>query len=602
MPKFLHPFLYISHYLPHEVEKWIVLITVSLVVIGLLRERTKPSVIFFIGVVILLVTGTISSNDILHSMSNPSIATIIVLVIVTTHLYHTFNLEAILDKMIGKSKNPRLFLLKVTSFAAFLSSFTNNTPVVAGLTPYVYNWCKKMGAHPSKLLIPLSFSTILGGMITIIGTSTNLVLNGFIETNNLPLLAYSDFLYLGILVTFLGILYLVTVGYNLLPENKEVFDDAKAIAPEYLMALEVHKLSKIIGKTVGESELKKFEGAYLIEVHRGGEVITPIPDDFTFKHKDQLMFMGQTDNIMTIVNSELGLEVPNHEDDSEIVEAVIPANSFLDGKYISKINFKEKYDVELVAIHRNGQKVTGELENVTLQAGDMLLLSAGDTFFSNMKSYKEFYVLSTIEKSQRPVVKQMHKAVYLGVLISLILLVGFGVLSILTAAIISFAGLLLIKATNFNTVNKELDLDLIILLMSALTLGDAFINSGASEIVSKMFITIFLPFGVIGVLVGLFLVTVLLTSFVTNVAAISIVFPIAYSVSEMLNLPSTPFFVAIAFAASAAFLTPVSYQTNWIVYGPGGYKTKDFMKIGLPLMGIYCTTCIIFIILYYHLY
>ncbi|KXX68497.1 SLC13 family permease [Flammeovirga sp. SJP92] len=601
MPKFLIPILHISHYLPHDVEKWIVLITVCLVVIGLLRERAKPSVIFFIGVVILLVTGTITSKDILHSMSNPSIATIIVLVIVTTHLYHTFNLEAILDRMIGKSKNPKFFLLKVISFAAFLSSFTNNTPVVAGLTPYVYNWCKKMGAHPSKLLIPLSFSTILGGMITIIGTSTNLVLNGFIETNNLPLLAYTDFLYLGILVTFLGILYLVTIGYNLLPENKEVFDDAKAIAPEYLMALEVHNTSKIINKTVNESELKKFSGAYLIEVHRSGEVITPIPDDFTFQYKDQLMFMGQTDNIMNIVNSDLGLDVPNHEDDSEIVEAVIPANSFLDGKYINKINFKEKYDVELVAIHRNGHKVTGELENISLQAGDMLLLSAGDTFFSNMKSYKEFYVLSTIE-SQRPVVKEVHKGIYLGVLMGLVFLIGSGIISILTGAIIAFAGLLLIKATTFNTVNKELDLDLIVLLMSALTLGDAFIASGASEIVSKMFITIFLPFGVIGVLIGLFLVTVLLTSFVTNVAAISIVFPIAYSVSEMLNLPSTPFFVAIAFAASAAFLTPVSYQTNWIVYGPGGYKTKDFMKVGLPLMGIYCSTCIVFIILYYHLY
>lgn len=600
MPNSYFPLLYIDHYLPKEVEKWVVLVTVSLVVIGLLRERAKPSVIFFIGVVILLISGTITSSDILHSMSNPSIATIIVLVIVTTHLYHTFNLEAILDKIIGKSKNPKFFLLKVISFAAFLSSFTNNTPVVAGLTPYVYNWCKKMGAHPSKLLIPLSFSTILGGMITIIGTSTNLVLNGFIETNNLPPLAYTDFLYLGIIVTFFGILYLVTVGYHILPENKEVFDDAKAIAPEYLMALEVHRSSKIIGKTVNDSTIKNFEGSYLIEVHRHDEVITPVPDDFIFKVKDQLMFMGQSDNIMVIVNSDLGLDVPNHEDDSEIVEAVIPANSFLDGKNLGKINFKEKYDVELVAIHRNGQKVTGELEKVNLQAGDMLLLSAGDTFFSNIKSYKEFYVLSTID-SHLPTVKKEHKAFYLVALISISLLIGSGLINILTGAIIAFAGLLLIKATTFNMVNKELDLDLIILLMSALTLGEAFIDSGASEIVSKVFITIFLPFGVIGVLIGLFLITVLLTSFVTNVAAVSIVFPIAYSVSQMLELPSTPFFVAIAFAASAAFLTPVSYQTNWIVYGPGGYKTKDFMKIGLPLMGVYCSICIIFIILYYNL-
>ncbi|MBB6462967.1 SLC13 family permease [Flammeovirga kamogawensis] len=600
MPYLLLPLLRIDHFLPIGLEKWIVLFTVIVVVISLLREWGKPSTIFFISVVSLMLCGIVTAENLLKSMSNPSIATIIVLVIVTTHLYHTFNTEETLNSIIGKSKDPKLFLLKITTFAAFLSSFTNNTPVVAGLTPYVYNWCKKMGAHPSKLLIPLSFSTILGGMITLIGTSTNLVLNGFIETNKLPSLAYTDFLYLGLLVTFFGILYLVTFGYNLLPENKEVFDDAKAIAPEYLMALEVHRSSRTVGKKIVNTKIRDFEGAYLIEIHRNGEVITPIPDELIVRPKDQLMFMGQSENIMVIVNSDIGLDLPNHEDDSKIVEAVIPANSALSGKKLSKINFKETYDVELVAIHRNGQKVTGELDKISLQAGDMLLISAGDTFFSNISLYKEFYVLSTIE-NKKPTIKENHKWIYLGFLGVLIFLVASSIIELLSGAIFALAGLLLIKATTFDAINKELDLDLVVLLMSALTLGEAFISTGASHIVSTFFIKVFLPFGVIGVLIGLFLVTILLTSFVTNVAAIAIAFPIAYSLSQLLELPSTPFFVAIAFGASAAFLTPVSYQTNWIVYGPGGYRTKDFMKIGLPLMGIYCTICIAFIIFYYGL-
>ncbi|WP_168883861.1 SLC13 family permease [Flammeovirga agarivorans] len=596
----LHIFLRIGHILPEELDKWIVLFTVTTVIIALLKEWGKPSTIFFMSVVTLLLFGVISADNLLESMSNPSIATIIVLVIVTTHLYHTYNTEDALNRFIGNTKRPKVFMAKIITFAAILSSFTNNTPVVAGLTPYVYNWCKKMGAHPSKLLIPLSFSTILGGMITLIGTSTNLVLNGFIETNNLPTLAYNDFLYLGLLVTFFGIIYLLTFGYNLLPVNKEVFDDAKAIAPEYLMALRVRHQSKLIGKRISETKIKNFEGAYLIEVHRNGEVITPIPDDFTFAVRDILMFMGQTENIMVIVNSDMGLTVPNHQSDSEIVEAVIPANSGLAGKKLGKINFKDTYGAELIAIHRNGEKLTGELSNEALQSGDMLLLSASETFFSNIKLYKEFYVLSTIE-SNKPVVKDKAKWIYSIALLGLVFLIATGTIKLLTGAIFAFAGLLIINATSINSVNKELDLDLIVLLMCALTLGDAFINTGASEIVSKVFIKIFLPFGVVGVLIGLFLITVLLTSFVTNVAAISITFPIAYSLSEILDLPSKPFFVVIAFAASAAFLTPVSYQTNWIVYGPGGYKPKDFMKVGLPLMGIYSVVCIVFIVFYYGL-
>ncbi|OHX66937.1 SLC13 family permease [Flammeovirga pacifica] len=584
--------------IPKEFDKWIVLVTVITVVIALLKEWEKPSTIFFLGVVALMITGIIQVDNVLSSLSNSSIATIIVLVIVTTHLYHTFNVSEILSHLVGKSKKPRLFLTKIITFSALLSSFTNNTPVVAGLTPFVYDWCKKMGAHPSKLLIPLSFSTILGGMITVIGTSTNLVLVGFIETNNLPPLAYTDFLYLGLLVTFFGILYLVTIGYHLLPENKEVFDDAKAIAPEYLMGLQIRRGSKLISKTVAASKIKSFDGAYLIEVHRKNKVITPIPDDFIFEERDTLMFMGQTENIMIILNSDVGLAVPNHDDEAEIVEAVIPANSALSKKKLSKINFRETYDVELVAIHRNGQKITGELDNVYLQAGDMLLLSAGDTFFSNIKLYKEFYVLSTIENNKNTI-STTKKWGYFSLLATLIALVALDVIPLLMAAIFAFSGLLLIKATNFNIVNKELDMDLLVLLTSALTLGEAFISSGASEIVSNVFIKIFLPFGVYGVLIGLFLFTVMLTSFVTNVAAISIAFPIAYSLSQMLEVQSTPFFVAIAFAASAAFLTPVSYQTNWIVYGPGGYKPKDFMKVGLPLMGIYTVVCITFIFTYY---
>ncbi len=580
-----------------SISPWIVLFVMGLVVFSLLKEVVKPALIFFLAIVILMAFGIVEPKDFLGGASNQSIATIILLILITAALNKNFNTEAFFDKIFEGVKSPKGFMLRMTSYVAILSSVLNNTPVVAMMTPYVYNWCKKFGVHPSKLLIPLSYATILGGMLTVLGTSTNLVLNGFLFENNLQLLGFSDFFYLGILVTVTGIIYLYTVGYKLLPQNKEAFDNVKAKAPEYLVETEITESSKLVGGTVEESGLTNLKGVYLIEMHREGEVITPVSPTEIIKPLDLLIFMGKSETIIEIVNSGIGLRLPKHNENLEIVEAVVPANSSLTGQVVTETKLTEHYNAELLALSRNGEKISGKMDKMRLMHGDLLLLSVDKNFFENSDVVRDLVLLSKINKTAapHPIKLRIALAIIAGV-------VGFaiaGLISLFQACLFILAGMLALKLFNFRDINKEIDTDLVVLLVSALTLGNALISTGAAEIISSNFIRLFYPFGILGILIGLFILTVLLTSFVTNVAAVSIAFPVAYSISNELGTDGTPLFIAIAFAASAAFITPISYQTNWMVYGPGGYTSKDFMRVGFPLAIIYSITCITFIYLRY---
>ncbi len=257
-----------------DMRKWIVLAVMLLLVIGLLKE-IRPAIVFMLAVTVFVFTGILSPGDWLIGFSNQQIATIVLLIVITAAIRKNFNIEAFFDRVFRKARNGKAFLLRMCAYVAVLSAFMNNTPVVAFMTPYVYNWSKKFGIHPSKLLMPLSYATILGGMITVLGTSTNLVLNGFLAEKGLPILEFTDFFYLGILVTVTGIAYLYTIGYKLLPENREAFDDFKEKAPEYTVETYVTAQSKFVGKSMGDSGLMSLKGAYLIELIRDGKVIIP---------------------------------------------------------------------------------------------------------------------------------------------------------------------------------------------------------------------------------------------------------------------------------------------------------------------------------------
>ena len=586
--------------LPEPYQAWLLLGLLVFIVLSLLREWLKPELTFLVSVLILMVSGVVPIEGFLSSLGNRQIGTIILLIIITSALQKNFNLEVFFDRVFKKATTGRGFLWRMCTTVALLSSFLNNTPVVAAMTPYVYNWSKRFGSHPSKLLIPLSFAAILGGMITMIGTSTNLILNGFLAENGLQPLGFTDFLYLGLSVTLTGILYLYFIGYRLLPENKEAFKDVRALAPEYLVETEIRFPSRLIGKTVAESGLLQHRGAYLIEMHRGPHVISPVPEDEIIKDGDRPFFMGKPETIFDMVNAESGLALPNHDKNMEVVEAVLPANSSLNNKQVDQVKFKERYGAEVVAVQRNGDRVgEGSIEGTTLAHGDLVLLSVDEGFFKNTDAKKDFYPLSKIDKSVPVAPRNLN--IFLGLLALIFAGIFTGFISLFLGLLLILGVMLLLRLYDVREINSAVDIDLIVLLASALTIGNAMIKTKAAEPVVGAFIHFLEPYGAVVILIGIFIMTVLLTSFITNVAAVSIMFPFAYSLSDTMGIDSPAFYVGIAYAASAAFITPVSYQTNWMVYGPGGYSNRDFLRVGLPLAGLYMTVCIVFISLRYGL-
>lgn len=583
-----------------SVHPYIVLITLAVVLVLLFKEVVKASIAFFLGVIVLVSTGIVKPTDFLNDLANPQIATIILLIIVTSALRKNYRTEQYLDKLFAGAKSPQGFMLRMSVFVSGISAFVNNTPLVAVMMPYVYSWCKTHGAHPSKLMIPLSYAAILGGMMTVIGTSTNLVLNGFLAKNNLPVLGSSDFFVVGFSITVLGTLYMYFFGYNLLPEYKEVFNEAKAKAPEYLMEVKVAS-PKLEGMTIKEAGLTNLKGIYLIELHRDMDIISPVKPEEILQLNDSLLFMGKPEKIMDLVNLGMGFAMPTQSNKTEIIEAVIPTGSSLIGKTPKECDFNHHFHAELVALHRKGEKIINKkLQFVHLEQGDMLLLSVNEEFVEDMDQGYDLYILSKIEHETSPKISLKAK-IFLAIFSVLFVSIAFFDLPMLTGVLIMVFLLLLLDLFTYKDITEKVDLDLLLMLACALTLGNAMVTTGAAKQIADGVLSVFSVFGNQGLLIGIYFLTLVLTAFLTNAAAVSIAFPIAYSLSQQLGIEGTPFFMAIVFAASGDFMTPIGYQTNLMVYNAGGYKPKDFLRVGFPMTIIYTIVSIAIILFKYKL-
>ena len=493
-------------------------------------------------------------------------------------------------------------MIRMTTGVSLLSSVINNTPVVAFMIPYVYQWSKRNKVAPSKLLIPLSFSAIIGGMMTVIGTSTNLVLNGFILSKEPEGLGFLDFFLPGVLVTAVGLGFLATVGYRLLPSRVNPLDKFNTNAREYLVETIIDEGSVLAGKSVTGANLRNLEGIYLFEIVRKGKIISPVTPGEVLEVGDHLYFAGDTDKVVELLRQDNGLQLPHSGrlgigQHVNLVETVVPRNSALTGRTLKESQFRVKHDAAVVAIHRNGENLRGKVGNIVLEPGDLLLLSAGKEFLLRNKNNRDLYTVSVVSRSNGA--PGWNKTVFV---LGAILLLGLMITGFFSLFFSLFLITVLMAVTGLlrsGEIKDLLDLDLLIVLASALTLSKALIDTGIAQQFATVFIAFFQDWGEYGVLIGLYSITVLLTSFLTNVAAVSIAFPIAYSLSHGMGVDPTGFYVAIAFGASASFLTPVGYQTNLMIFGPGAYTSGDFIKIGVPFTLLYSITCMTYIILMY---
>ncbi len=584
-----------------SIEIIILLAVIVFLIWGLYTEIFHPAAVFLISVAVLVIFGILKPSEALSGFSNEQIATIILLLLISNIIRKTGIINLYFSKILSDKSSEKTFFAKMFLTVSTLSSFLNNTPIVAMLIPYIYDWCKKKNLYPSKFLIPLSYAAILGGTITLIGTSTNLIINGFVVESGMKPFHVFDFAYVGIPTTLIGFLYMFFIGRKLLPVREDIIKSFLQKKKEYLVETVIQENSELIGKSITEAKLRNLKGLFLVEIIRKNKKISPVSPTEVLEKGDILIFAGETESITDLISSKTGLSLPelcfinSQSSKNEIIEVVISNNSSLINKKVRDTDFRAKYDAAILAVHRNGEKLSGKIGEIILKPGDLLLLLTGKDFWKRAEDTTDFYIVSKVKEIINPDYKKGNFVFFSFILV--ILLSALKVIPLFTGLLFLLAIFVLFKISSYSEVKKGIDLNLIIIAALSLAIGKAMINTGTADIVANSINFIFSPLGIIGALIGVYLITNILTEFITNIAAASITFPVAVLSAKTFGIDPHAFILAVAYGASASFITPIGYQTNLMVYGVGNYKFKDFVKVGLPLSIIYGTVCII--ILYF---
>lgn len=576
-------------------DQLIVYIVITFILCSLYFNWLGAAFTFVLGVLTLGLTGILTPKEILSGFANEQIIVIIVLLLIGDIIKSKGILNNFFEKLVFRgARTYNRFLGRMMYVVAGFSAFLNNTPIVAVMMPYVNQWSNKNQIASSKLLIPLSFAAILGGTITLIGTSTNLIVNGMLgEQSVFPKfhsLEMFDFAWVGIPMTIIGIAYLWFVSQKLLPENLDILKEAESNMRNYLVNVKIAANSNLSGKNVSQAGLRNLSSLFLVKVERENEVFSVISSNFILHTNDVLSFAGDTTAISELIEPHNGIlleEGVEHQNiqKANLLEVVLSHNSKLIDKTVKQIGFRSKYDASVIAIHRNGEKLKGKIGNIELKPGDVLLMLTGEDFDDLTFRSREFYRISKLRTYEKPRIKDT--IVLIGGLTLAIILSAVKIVPLFIGVLILLAIIMLSGIANPKDIEKGIDFNLGLTIAMALALGLAMSKTGVAADISHGIINFLAPLGVLGLLAGIYIATSLLAAYITNVAAVAILFPIVLAIADAKTLNPLPFVLLIAYAAAANFMTPIGYQTNMMVYGPGSYKFTDYMKIGLPLTLIY---------------
>ncbi|MCU4175522.1 SLC13 family permease [Marinilabiliaceae bacterium N1Y90] len=584
----------------------IVFVVIAFILISLYKELMGAAFTFFIAVMTLGVFGILTPSEILAGFANEQVAVIIMLLLLGDAIRQTSVIEIFFARIFPVSSTYKSFLLRMMLWVGGFSAFLNNTPLVAVMMPYVHQWSKRNNVPSSKLLIPLSYAAILGGCVTLIGTSTNLIVGGMVNDQDIipgmRQLEMFDFFWVGFPMLILGFLYLYFFSYRLLPNRTTVIDVFKESERTYLVEAEVRNQSSLIGKVLKDVDIKGKYGLLVVEICRGKEIFQIREGNFVLEEGDLLRFAGDHTNIARLLADTSDLVVPSvgmmsKLKRSQIVEIVISHNSSLISKQVKDIYFRGNYDSALLAVHRNGERIKGAIDDLKLKAGDVLLLLAGDNFTSHIQNQIDFYVISRVKELRKP---ERYKiwALFGGTLLA-IFLAAVKLVPLFLGLLIVLAMINLLKVVSAKDLPKSIDYNLGVIIALSLALGTAMMKTGVADMIANFVISVFLPFGRVSLLIGIYLITSVLAAYITNKAAVAILFPISVTAAKNLGFDPMPFVLVVSFAAAANFITPIGYQTNLMVYGPGGYNFKDFFKIGFPLTILYMIVTVTILSLMY---
>lgn len=566
---------------------WWVLAAVAMLLVLLVQGRFSPASLFCSWAGVFLVLQVVDQQQVLSSFSNPALITLLLLLLVSLALERSPLLDTLSQLLL--SKNESRSLLKLIAVTASLSAFLNNTAVVSSLLGMIN---KQQHIPASRLLIPLSYASILGGMTTLVGTSTNLIVNSFALEAGLPALGMFSFSLVGIPLALLCLATLLLSARRLPRYQAKSALNAQA----YFLEAGVLPSSPLVGYSITHNQLRQLDGLFLLEIVRQGRQLSPVSPNEILEPHDILVFTGAIEKVQALQRFE-GLQLfgtrANNLLADNLVEVVIANQSELASRTLREVDFRTMFNAGVVGIRRGERRLTGQLGTIPLRVGDCLLLAVGQDFIQHRNISRNFHIVS--RNVQRPRLNRRQSVCSFAGFASVIVLAATGLMPLLHGLLILLAGLLFSGILSLGELRRRFPFQIWLIVGSALVVAKGLEQSGAAELITHGINTVFGSYGVYSAFIGVFLLTLLLTETITNNAAAALVFPIALSTAIAFDASALPFMMAVAFGASACFLMPSGYQTHLMVYSLGRYQVRDYINVGLPVSLVYSVGAIVLI-------
>ena len=568
-------------------DAWITLGVVGLVFGLLAGTRIGPDVILCGGVTLLVTLQVLTPAEAIAGMANEGMVTVAMLFIVAVGLRETGGMAMLMQPLLGHPRSLPQAQARLIAPVVMMSAFLNNTPLVAMLLPVASDWGRRYQLSVSKLLMPLSFASTLGGTCTLIGTSTNLIISALLaKESGMPNLAFLDMAWVGVPCAVIGGGFMILSSRWLLPERRAanpIADDAK----EYTIEMLVEPGGALEGQTIEQAGLRNLAGLYLMEINRDKQVLAAVSPHERLWGNDQLVFVGVVESIVDLQRrrglvpaTDQLFKLSKPRGDRRLVEAVVSPSCPLAGQTIREGRFRTVYNAVVIAVTRNGERLRQKIGDIVLQPGDTLLLETHSWFASQHRHSRDFYLVSSIEDSAPP--RHERAWVAVGILGLMVAMMVVGWMPALNAVMLAAGLMILTKCCSSSTARRSINWQVIIVIAAAFAIARAMENTGAALAVSQTLLGLAgdHPWAALAMVYG---VTMLLTNVITNNAAAVLIFPIALETARDLGVSPMPFVIVLMMAASCAFATPIAYQTNLMVYGPGGYRFSDYLRFGGPL-------------------
>ena len=588
-----------------SIEAWIAIAVTVGTLAALLLVSLPPYLVMMGSLTILSVTGVLTGTEAFAGFGNTGLMTVAVMFVVAGGITSTGGVHWLVQNVLGNPTNIRSAIFRVYAPVAALSGFLNNTPVVATMIPAITSWCRRIDAAPSRLMIPLSYSAILGGTLTMIGTSTNLVVNGqYADLTGEPEFGLFAITIVGLPVALVGGLLIVFVLPRILPDRRS--PTASESLREFTVEVAVDASGPLVGKTIEQAGLRNLRTLFLVEIGRQGSVLTAVSGEEPLAGNDRLVFAGDPDAIQDLlavrglvpsIGAKQQPTILESRPERRLVEAVVSPNCEAVGRTLRDSQFRERYGAVVLAVSRNGQRIKGGLGSIRIEAGDTLLMEARPGFVNKLHNSRDFLLINDLD-----VDRPRHDKAWLAwsMLAAAVTAAATGWLSILDAGLLAAAGMLLTRCMTPAQALRTVDLPVLITIGASLGLGTALATSGAAAALAHQ-VVLFSGDNPVLLLILIYITVQLLTEMITNNGAAVIMVPIALSITSELGLATEPYMFAVVMAASASFATPLGYQTNLMVYGPGRYQFTDFLKAGIPMNIAVGITTILTIVLTFDL-